>query len=106
MYYYLDKCDSEHVYLVAFGYNKDVIGLYCVAIGDYEKCDVYNRTINIFLSTIGATEFMLFHNHPDGSLQASDEDRSCSTQLELLGNLIGIKFNGSYVISSRGWKEV
>ena len=105
-YYYLDECDSENVFLIAFGYERDIVGIYRLAIGDYNTCDVYNRKIVIFLALTGATEFAIYHNHPGGTLEPSVEDISCEKQLEILGDLIKIDFLGSFIITTKGWNKI
>ena len=105
-YLHLNELISEHVYVVCYNLNHSIAGIYCLGIGNYNSCDVYNRNLAIFLLLSGSIYFRLFHNHPNNLLQASDSDIASAQQLEILGNLLEIKFKGSYILTKNTWKNI
>lgn len=105
-YLYLNEFIAEHVYVVGYNLNHSIAGIYCLGIGDYNSCDVYNRNIAIFLLLSGSVYFRLFHNHPNDLLQTSDSDKASATQLEILGRLLEIEFKGSYILARNTWKNI
>ena len=102
----LDALDNEHVYIVSMNYCGEVIGVLLVSIGDYKGCNIYNRSIGIFLLLSGAKKFLMIHNHPDGQIYASTDDIVNAIAIENLGNFLGLNFLGSYIIGRDGWCKV
>ena len=103
---YLRECDSEHAYIVAFDDAYHILGIYNVSIGDFKSCDMYNRNVGIFLMLTGAKAFSIFHNHPNGELIASNEDRSKVIAIQTLGQILGVEYKGSYIVTDEGWLEM
>lgn len=104
--FFLDILNNEHVYVVSTNYCGKIIGTLLVSIGDYKECNVYNRSIAIFLLLSGAKKFALIHNHPDNQVYSSADDVASSMVIDNLGKLLGIDFMGSYIVGKDGWCKV
>lgn len=106
VYLFLREYDSEHAFMVAFDDAHHILGIYNISIGDYNSCDFYNRNVGMFLMLVGAKAFSIFHNHPNGELLASNEDRSKVIAIQTLGQILGVEFKGSYIVTDEGWLEM
>lgn len=104
--YSLSNCVAEHNYIIGYSEMNSILGIYCVSVGDYQSCNIYNREIALFLTLTGSVSFELYHNHPNNILSPSDEDFGVAASLEVLGNVLGISFKGSYIIGKSGWKNI
>ena len=55
---------------------------------------------------LDASGVLLLHNHPDGSLRASVEDRLLTAHVERKMEALGIDFLGHYIVAGGGFSEV
>ena len=55
---------------------------------------------------LDASGILLLHNHPDGSLSASVEDRLLTAHVERKMEALGIDFLGHYIAAGGGFSEV
>ena len=97
---------AEHNYIIGFNEMGNVLGIYCMSIGNYNSCNIYNRELAMFLALTGSVYFQMYHNHPNDVLIPSDEDLGVAASLEYIGKILGIEFKGSYIIGKTGWKNV
>lgn len=104
--YHLSSLDSEAAYLVSMDFYRHPLAIYQVSLGDYKTCNMYNRTIALFILLSGARSFLVVHNHPDIEYMPSSEDLANKYILQDLANFFDIEFDGSFVISRGGWCEV
>ena len=98
--------DSEHAYVIAYDDAFHMVGIYNVSIGDFRGCDMHNRNVGMFLMLAGAKNFCIFHNHPNGELVASNDDRAKVIALQTVGQILGVDFCGSFIIADEGWLEM
>ena len=101
--YSLDRLNNEHVYIVSLDYYGRIIGVYLVSIGTYKQCCIDNRSIACFLALSGAKKFIMIHNHPDDKLEVSYDDLNSSNEIEKLALILGVEFDGSYIVGKSGW---
>lgn len=104
--YSLDILDSENAYLVSIDGDDMPKAIYHISKGDYDRCNIYNRTIGAFLLLTRALGFVVIHNHPNGVADGSTADIANAALLKSLGNILGIVFKGSYVITRMGFLNV
>ncbi len=104
-YYHMRDCLAEHNFAVAYNHNGNILGIYQISIGDYKSCSIYHRELAIFLALIGATQFKIFHNHPNNELIVSDADIGSAAALKTMGDIMEISFGGSYIVAKIGWKS-
>jgi len=71
-----------------------------VAIGTISSCLVHPR--EVFKSAIlsNAAAIVLFHNHPSGSENVSDDDLAITKKLVEAGNLLGIQVLDHVIIGN------
>jgi len=103
--HYLDmyQLSVEHAYIISFNNNMDILGIYLFSIGNSKNCYFYKKSIATFLLLTGAESFILYHNHPDGNLETSENDESSIFQINLLSEILEIEFIDSIIISKNGW---
>lgn len=105
-YLHLGEMDSEHLFVIAYS-EPFCVGLYLLSLGDFEETSPYsNRNLLMFLALTGANAFRIFHNHPNGVLEASGNDKSNSMTMKTFADYMGIKFLGSLIITKDGWCDV
>lgn len=87
---YMDKLDSEHMYVLSLTYGLIPKGIIQISIGNNEECVFNLRGLGIGLLLTGAEQFMIFHNHPGGNRIVSDDDQIITEKCKELGDVIGI----------------
>ncbi len=102
----LGELESESAYLVAMDYYRKPIGIYQISIGDYKSCNIYTRTTVTVLLLLGARSFIVAHNHPDRVCEASVQDIANEQLFETISNMLGIEFDGSFVLTMDGWCKI
>ncbi len=100
-YMKMDKFDNEHLYLIAFDYYRNSLGVFLLGIGDYKSCETYRRNLAECLILSGARRFLIIHNHPDGGW-ISDKDMELADSVQEIAELFDIYFMGVYSISNKG----
>ena len=93
---------EEHVYLLSLDTRKHILALFDVSHGQVHQCAVNAREIFIRALVSGASSIILVHNHPSGSISASDEDKAFTQRMKDAGDLLGIQLDDSIIISSSG----
>lgn len=96
--------DVEHAYLIGFDNQMNIIGIFLVSIGTSDICYFYNRSIAKYLLLSGTDRFILYHNHPYGTLDISSNDKNIMFSIKALANLLEIEFIDSVIISRNGWR--
>lgn len=74
----------ERFYVVALDTKNSVLGQECVAVGDASFAAVSLRKVAEMLLRLGAARCMVCHNHPSGTLTASEADADLTRQLQTL----------------------
>ena len=82
----------------------DIIGIFLISIGTNNKCFFYRRSIATFLLLTGTERFILYHNHPNGDLNVSENDYMSMFQVKSLADILEIEFIESVIISKNGWR--
>ncbi len=103
-YFDMNYLNIEHAYLIGFDDKMNIIGIFLVSIGTSSKCFFYRRNIATFLLLSGATRFILYHNHPNGSLNVSENDQLSIVYIKSLAEMLEVEFIDSVIISKNGWK--
>ena len=102
-YFDMGKLFYERCYCVALDESENIKGIMMVSSGDDSGCEVYKKNIGIFLLLIGAAQFIICHNHPNGATKASDDDKISMGTIIDLGKLIEIEMVEDYIITKNGW---
>lgn len=83
-----------------------VLGAQIVGIGSGHDCVVDKPGIFRSALLIGASGIVLMHNHPSGSLFASDEDIACTKEMIRIGKLIGIPMIDHIIFADEGYHSM
>ena len=102
----IDKLTNEHIYIVSLNLNGDICSIGRVACGTHKNCTYDMRTLAILLLLSGAEQFYVIHNHPNGSLEISNDDMIMTLEIKNLSNLLDIKLIEHIIISSKGFNKI
>lgn len=103
-YFDMKRLNVEHAYVIGFDNQMNIIGVFLISIGTSNKCFFYGKSISTFLLLSGAERFILYHNHPNGDLNISENDQVSMFNIKSLANILEIEFIDSVIISKNGWK--
>lgn len=85
----IHECPEEKVYLIAMGKN-NIKGVFEISQGIADASLIRPREIFQRLLLANATEFILVHNHPTGSLKPSNADLETTKRIKELGVMMGL----------------
>ncbi len=74
------------------------LGKEIVAVGSLNVMYVHMREVFDPLFRVGATHFILAHNHPNGDTTPSDEDREFTRRVDRLAKELGFSLVESFVV--------
>ena len=92
----MEKCfqmsnlPEEHVYAIALNTRSSIIGVFEISRGTVAASLLSAREILIRMLIVGATHFLICHNHPSGHLQPSKYDVDSTKNIVNAGRTIGI----------------
>lgn len=97
--------DREMMVVMSLDAALTPIALEIVAVGGLCSCSIDTRDIFKHAVLSNAAKIICFHNHPSGSLQASNEDSKTTGRIKEAGELLGIELidhillgmNGEYI---------
>lgn len=94
----LDKLAEEHVYLVCMNAKCRVIGVFEISHGTSNWSVISNREVFMKALMVGATCFVVAHNHPSGDSTPSMEDISCSDKIKEAAKFMNIDFSDFIIV--------
>lgn len=97
---------EEYVYLVALRSDNSPIGISEISHGSVNASYCGGREIAVRLLLMGATSFIVIHNHPSGNLKFSKEDLATAKKLRELGELLGISLLDFIVVGRRKYVSI
>ena len=80
-----------------------VLGVYVGFVGGIDSTVLDQRLIFAAALSVGASAFMLFHNHPSGSLAASSADKKITLQFNSAGNLMDVDLIDHIILTNKGY---
>lgn len=95
----VEHLTEEYVWVLAVDNVNRPIGIFEVSHGASNSCCVRNREIFVRLCVCGANGFLLFHNHPGGSLKPSTDDKNLTKTVKEAGSLMGIGLLDHIILS-------
>ncbi len=99
----LVKSDQESFWVVGFnGGNKEIYNE-CLFIGGIDYCTIDIKLLFKRILTIGATGFIVVHNHPGGLESPSRQDRELTDKIKKVADIIGIRFLDHVIIGDDGY---
>lgn len=88
--YGLNRLAEEHIYMIALSTNTKPMGVFEVSHGTVNASLCNSREIFIRLLLIGASSFVLSHNHPSGDCTPSKEDIAITKHINDGAKLMGV----------------
>ncbi len=90
---------SEHLYLISFGAEGEVVAVDLVGVGTVNSAAVTPRTVVDFALRRGAKAIMFAHNHPGGKAEPSSEDNEMISTLNGVVDKAGIRLAGHIIVA-------
>lgn len=98
----LSSKTKEHVVMMSLNTKNECIGLHTIHIGTVGASIVHPGDVLQPAILNNATSFMVFHNHPSGSITPSQEDIEFTKCLAESGRILGIELLDHIIIGSNG----
>jgi DNA repair protein RadC len=93
----MKSLDEEYLFLIALDNKLNLLGISELSHGT-NKCSLSNkRGAGVRLLLMGASHFMIVHNHPSGDSTPSKEDYDTTKAFKELGALLDIKLVDSII---------
>ena len=96
----IDKRDEEYCFLIALNTKMNVLGLFEISHGGNNCSFINKRGIAIRLALIGASNFIVVHNHPSGDEEPSATDIRVCKSLKKLGEILDMCLMDFIIIGS------
>lgn len=101
--YRLKYLAEENVPMLAVNTRSMLLGVFLILHGTVRGSLLSPREVFIQLLPVGATNFIVTHNHPFGDYSPSNEDLAITQRLKECGNLINIALLDHIIVSSEGF---
>lgn len=98
----LSSKTKEHFVMMSLNTKKECIGLHTIHIGSVGYSVVHPRDVLQPAILNNATSFIVFHNHPSGSITPSPEDIKVTKSLVESGRILGIELIDHIIIGTDG----
>jgi DNA repair protein RadC len=82
---------QEQMWVLALDTKNKAIGMILISQGTLNASLAHPRDIFRFAITCNAASVILFHNHPSGAVEPSQEDRAFTERMKCAGGLLGIR---------------
>lgn len=103
-YFDMSYLSVEHAYIIGFDNKMNILGIFLISIGTSKQCYFYRKSIATFLLLSGTERFILYHNHPDGNLEISENDKISTYYIQSLAEILETEFIDSVIVSKNGWR--
>jgi DNA repair protein RadC len=94
---------QEHFICVSINGANEVMNVRVVTIGLVNKSQVHPREVFADVIAERACAFIVAHNHPNGELRPSDEDRQITKRLQDAANILGLKMLDHIIFNAKGY---
>ncbi len=108
-FYYISKLKDlkkEHFIAVFLDSKNKIIKDEVISIGTLNSSLVHPREVFKEAIKCSANSIILVHNHPSGSVEASDEDYRVNKVLIETGELVGIKVLDHLIVGRNGYSSL
>ena len=93
------RMKQEHFGVIFLNSQKEVIQTKCFFVGSDNRCNIYPKIVFWKACKLEAIAMILFHNHPSGNTNPSQNDIELTERFEKGGNLLGIQILDHIIIS-------
>lgn len=92
--------DKEHFMVLMLDGSGHPIGLNVASVGTANQAPAHAREVFKAAIVANACSIIVLHNHPSGDITPSDADKSVTSNLGHIGDLIGIKLLDSIILGN------
>lgn len=92
---------EEYVYLITLNNKNKLTGLFEVSHGTVNSSILSPREIYIRALLLGATNIIIFHNHPSGDPEPSKENIRVTKRLKAAGELLGVELLDHLIVGDK-----
>ena len=100
---YVKQSKVEHFGLIVMGSGRKIIDYRILFKGGTGECSVDIKPILWEMAKKKAVFGIVFHNHPSGNMEPSDEDKDTTKQLESAFNVCGYSLLDHIIVSKDEW---
>lgn len=97
---FLEDLDREQVIVCCLDNKNQLVSINVVSTGTLNSSLVHPREVFKTAILSNAASIILFHNHPSGDPEPSQEDINITTSLKDAGNILGIELFDHIIIGS------
>ena len=98
--------DVEELWCLALGPGLHLIDFKMIFRGTVDECTVHPRDIFRFALQSNASQLLVAHNHPSGSLQPSDQDLIFTKKIIYVGWQIEIPVIDHLILTSKNYLSI
>lgn len=99
----MEKLAEEHCYMAAMNSKCRLLGLFFLSKGTVNANMLSPREVLIRALHIGASQIVLFHNHPSGDATPSKEDIAATKQMQDACKLVRIYLADHIIIGKNNY---
>ena len=88
--FHADRKAEEYVWLIAANTKMKPIGLFELTHGSVNASQLGTREVFVRLCLLGASSFVVVHNHPSGDPSPSADDNATTKRLKSAAGIMGI----------------
>lgn len=103
---FYDFDDREKLYVMLMDSRKKVIGINLVSVGTVDKVMMHPREIFKPAILLGASSFIMIHNHPSGDVRPSKEDIKLTDTIINCGNMLDIPLIDHIIFSEEKYYSI
>ena len=103
---FYDFDDREKLYVMLMDSRKKVIGINLVSVGTVDKVMMHPREIFKPAILLGASSFIMIHNHPSGDVRPSKEDIKFTDTIINCGNMLDIPLIDHIIFSEEKYYSI
>lgn len=98
-----DNLPEEHLWLIALAATAKPVGFFEVSHGTVSSSLVDTKAVFSRLLLVGASQFVLVHNHPSGDPNASQEDIKTTKKIQEAAKIMGYTMCDHIICGSDGY---
>lgn len=106
MNFKMNKLGTENCYVIAFTYDLEPLGVIHLSSGTSLACEINNRELFMSLLLLGAEQFVIFHNHVNGTLDVSANDYLVTERIKQAALLMNVRFLEHIIVSKNGYNFI
>lgn len=105
-YNFLAGASVEYFCIACFDTKYKLISNKIISKGSISQCMVYKRELLQYCLLCDAINVVVFHNHPSGNYEESEQDIELTKDLKRACNIIGINLADSIIIVKDGFRSL